>query len=184
MKGNGLGLPCELRGRRTCQERRSKKGMTRPLMRTLAVCLAAAALLLLTVASEAIAQNSSGDKLIALIVREQAKNVKKSTGVDSYNCFTDDDSARFRESGRVGKIVEGLRADTQFKELVTAIREIPEPVRAELLVRARRTAQPTFAMVGFVDSSGKSQTEAGRSAQLEIARAICDTLRLLIAGGK
>jgi hypothetical protein len=132
----------------------------------------------------AVAQNSAADKLTALIVREERKNVKKSTGTYASNCFTDDDLARFRESGRAQKIVEGLKSDAQFKTVVAAVAELSESARAEVLAKARKTAQPTYAMTGYVDPSGNSQTDAGRTAQLEIAAAICDAVQAAIAGAK
>lgn len=144
----------------------------------------ALALALLASAPVAVAQNSAADKLTALIVREERKNVKKSTGIYAYNCFTDDDLARFRESGRVQKIVEGLKNDAQFKAVVAAVAELSESGRAEVLAKARKTAQPTYAMTGFIDPSGNSQTDAGRTAQLEIAAAICDSVQAAIVGAK
>ncbi len=75
-------------------------------MRSITVLLGLAALLCSGVVA---AENTAADKLQALIVREQGKNVKKSTGIYAYNCFTDDDLARFRESKRAQKIVEGLK---------------------------------------------------------------------------
>jgi hypothetical protein len=117
-------------------------------------------------------------------VREQSKNAKKSTGVYAYNCFTEDDLAWFRKSERVQKLVQRLKTDVQFTATVTVIRELPESTRVEVLAKCRKIAQPTYAMVGFVDTSGKSQTEAGRTAQLEIAPGICDAVRAAVAGGR
>jgi hypothetical protein len=139
---------------------------------------------LVAVVAVAVAETSAADKLTALIVREETKNVKKSTGIYAYNCYTDDDLARFRESGRVRKIVEGLKSDAQFKAAVAAVAELSESARAEVLAKARKIAQPTYAMTGYIDPSGKSQTEAGRTAQLEIAAAICDAVQAAIAGGR
>jgi len=150
-------------------------------MRKIAVLLALAVLIC---CGAAVAQNTASDKLQALVVREQSKNVKKSTGIYAYNCFTDDDLARFRESKRAQKIVEGLKTDPEFKAIVAALADTPERTRAEALAKARKIAMPTYAMVGYVDSSGKSQTDAGRAAQLEIAAAICDAVQASISGGK
>jgi hypothetical protein len=150
-------------------------------MKTVAVLLALSVLICFGLAA---AENTAADKLQALIVREQGKNVKKSTGIYAYNCFTDDDLARFRESKRAEKIVEGLRTDPEFKAIVSALAEMPERARAEVLAKARKIAMPTFAMVGYVDPSGKSQTDAGRSAQLDISVAICDAVQAAVSGGK
>jgi hypothetical protein len=140
--------------------------------------------MLLAGVAVAVAQNSASEKLTALIVREDTKNVKKSTGIYAYNCFTDDDLARFRESGRVQKITEGLKSDAQFKAAVAAVADLSESARTEVLGKARKIAQPTYAMTGYIDPSGKSQTDAGRTAQLEIAAAICDALQAAVAGTK
>jgi hypothetical protein len=131
-----------------------------------------------------VAQNPAPDKLAALIVREESRNVKRSTGIYAYNCFTNDDLARFRKSGRLHEIVDALQGDAQFKTVVAAISELPESARAEVLAKARKIAQPTYAMVGYVDSSGKSQTDAGRTAELEIAAAICDAVSAKMPGGR
>jgi len=131
-----------------------------------------------------LAQDSAADKLATLIRREESRNVKKSTGIYAYNCFTDDDLAWFRKSGRVQKIVNALKNDVQFQAVVAAIAELSESARAEVLAKARKIAQPTYAMVGLVDTSGKSQTDAGRTAELEIAAAICDAVWANMPGGR
>ncbi len=130
------------------------------------------------------AQNSAADGLATLITREETKNIKRSTGIYAYNCFTNDDLAWFRKSRRVQKIVDVLKDDALFKAVVAAIAELPDPARAELLAKGRKIAQPTYAMVGYVDSSGKSQTDAGRTAELEIAAAICDAVSAKMPGGR
>jgi hypothetical protein len=130
------------------------------------------------------AQNQPSEKLIDLIKREQTKNVKKSTGTMAYQCFTDEDLARFHASGRAKKIVEGLKMDPQFKTTVAAIRDLPEAARIELLAKARKFAQPTWAQLGYIDPEGAGQTEAGQKAQLEIAAAITEAAQGVLQGGK
>ncbi len=61
---------------------------------------------------------------------------------------------------------------------------MPERSRAEVLAKGRKIAMPTYAMVGYVDPSGKSQTDADRAAQLEISAAICDAVQAAISEGK
>jgi hypothetical protein len=46
---------------------------------------------------------SASDQLTALIVREQTRDVKRSTGVYAYNCSTSDDLIHFHQSGRVSQ---------------------------------------------------------------------------------
>ncbi len=126
------------------------------------------------------AQPSSGDKLIELIKREQAKNVKKSVGTDAYQCFTDNDLARFKDSGRSRKIVEGLKSDPQFKAVVDSLQKMSESERRSALAKARGTAQPTWAAMGYIDKDGKGQSEAGRLAQLEISERIVQTVEEML----
>jgi hypothetical protein len=130
------------------------------------------------------AQSRQGEELIELIKREQSKNVKKSTGTMAYQCFTDDDLVRFRESGRARRVVEGLKAGPEFEAVVAAIRDMPEAARHELLSKARNTAQPTWARLGYIDPGGRGQTEAGRTAQLAISAAIVDAVQGTVQTGK
>lgn len=81
--------------------------------------------------------------------------------------------------------MEGLKkGDPQFKVVVAAVGELSESARAEALAKAHKTAQPTFAMVGYLDTSGRSPTDAGRAAQLEIAAAISDAVQAALSGGR
>jgi len=131
----------------------------------------------------ALAQNSVANRLSAMIVREETAGVKRSTGTEAYNCFTNDDLALFRQFDRAHKIAEHLKADPQFKAVVADLAALSASSRAEILAKARKIAQPTYAMTGYIDSSGKSQTEAGRIAELEIAAAICSAIEQGIAAG-
>jgi hypothetical protein len=141
-------------------------------------------ILSLIVTAVGTAQNRPNDKLIDLIKREHNKNVKKSTGTMAYQCFTDDDLARFRASGRAKKVVEGLKTDKEFIAVVAAIREMPEESRRELLAKARGTALPTWAQLGYIDPEGKGQTEAGQTAQLAISAAIVEAVQEMLQAGK
>jgi hypothetical protein len=110
-------------------------------MRNVSATLALTSALLAGV-TVVVVQNPAAEKLTALIVRVQNKSVKKSTEVYAYNCFTEDDLAWLRKSGRMQKIVEGLKTDVQFTATVTAIRELPESTRVEVLAGVAKSPSP------------------------------------------
>jgi hypothetical protein len=119
-------------------------------------------------------------KLIDLITREQRNNVKKSTGTNDYQCFTDINLASFKSSNRPQKIVETLKSDSAFKTLVEEFRGMSESARKEAFSHARKICQPTWGEMGYIDKEGNGQTDAGQQAQLLISAAIVDAIQNMI----
>ena len=77
-----------------------------------------------------------------------------------------------------------LKEDAQFKAVVEEMRKLPENQRKEVLARARRVCQPTWAEMGYIDKEGNGQTEAGQQAQLLISAAIVDSIEAMLRAQK
>jgi hypothetical protein len=54
---------------------------------------------------------------------------------------------------------------------------MPAAKRDQLLRTAEETAHPTFSMVGGTPNDGSAQTDAGRNAELDIAREMVESVR-------
>jgi hypothetical protein len=114
--------------------------------------------------------------LLDLVQSQQQRHVRKSVGVLAHECFTDRDLASFRAAGTPAKIVERLKQTPEFANVARTLEALPAEQRAATMRKARETARPTWSQMGFIDRQGRGQTEAGREAELMIARAIVDAL--------
>jgi predicted small secreted protein len=117
------------------------------------------------------------EQLISIIQEQQRKNVKESWGELAYQCFTDDDLARFIKNKRTEQIRESLKRDPEFLDVVLAIRQMEPSERKKLLISADKPLRPTWAELGRISREG--QTEAGQEAERMIATAIVKLVKEL-----
>jgi hypothetical protein len=118
------------------------------------------------------------EALIDIIKKEQHGAVKESFGETASQCFTEQDLAEFIRNRVPEKIVLKLERDPAFLNLVIAIKELSAPKRTALLETAATTRKQTWAEIGHIDKAG--QTDAGKDAELRIARAIVDSVEKLV----
>jgi hypothetical protein len=114
--------------------------------------------------------------LITLIKSVQSKYVRESFGTRADQCFTDDDLATFHKNKTVEKIVKDLSGSTRMNAILSELKSIPVVQREEVLDKASSTFKPTWAQLGKIDRAG--QTEAGQTAEREIAEAITSLARV------
>jgi hypothetical protein len=117
-------------------------------------------------------------RLVAVIRQQQWLHVRESWGEQDWQCFTWADLRNFKADNVPGAVVEVLKADPQFEQLVGQIRALGSSTRSYVLARALRTYKPTWAQLGRVTSAG--QTDAGQQAEQEIARAVVDLVRQML----
>ena len=121
---------------------------------------------------------NKANQLITIIKEQQRKNVKESWGELAYQCFTDDDLARFIKNKRIEQIIESLKRDPNFLDVVSAIRQMKPSERKKLLHAADKPLRPTWAELGRISREG--QTEAGQEAEKMIATAIVKLVKELV----
>jgi hypothetical protein len=112
--------------------------------------------------------STTEDPLITFIRSIQNKYVKIS--YHETNCYTDIDYRKFIDNGTTEKIKNEIKENKEFKALVDRIKNLTPENRNTLLKKAQGTCQQTWAQQGTINSKG--QTDAGQSAQLDIADAI------------
>lgn len=117
--------------------------------------------------------------LMELIKQQQAVHVGQSYGEWAEQCFTWDDLEGFNECEVPGRIVEELKKDAEFAELVAQIRQMAPPARNELLRQAGNTFKPTWRQLGRISPAG--QTDAGQQAERRVAAAIVGLVRQMLA---
>lgn len=158
-------------------------------MKTLGILLAVA--VLLTASDAAMAQRfgRSGARpypaaspqelrLVAVIRQQQRLHVRESWGEEDWQCFTWTNLRDFQAGNAPGTVVDVLNADPQFGQLVGEIGAMSASARTYLLARALRTYKPTWAQLGRVTPAG--QTDAGQTAEQEIARAVVGLVRQML----
>ena len=115
--------------------------------------------------------------LTDLILWQQRKYVRTSTGELAHECFTDVDFESFKAAGTPQKIVERLKTAKDFEVIAEALRTLPGVRFNEVINGAKQLARPPWRQMGFIDREGRGQTEAGHKAELMIAAAIAVILR-------
>jgi hypothetical protein len=106
---------------------------------------------------------------------EETAEIRESWGEEAGRCFTWADYETFKQAGRPAAVAARLKASPQFRKLIEMIRAMPQPERTALLVRARQSVRPTWAMAGRISRDGT--TDAGRQAALLVAAAITDAVQ-------
>jgi hypothetical protein len=121
------------------------------------------------------------EALLDAIRALQHKYVRRSTGVFAQECETTADYELFKRDGVADRAAEEFVHNRNFPRLLDSISSLSEERRKALLLVAGRGALPTFAMVGRIPPDGSAQTEAGRDAELDIARAVVDIVEKRLA---
>lgn len=120
---------------------------------------------------------SKPEKLSEIIVAKQRLYVKESWGESAYQSFTDTDLKAFTEANQPARIVDELKHDNEFLQIVLAIRAMDPAARQRFLNACRKPLHQTWAQLGHITKDG--QTEAGQKAELMIANAIVDFAKQL-----
>ena len=71
-----------------------------------------------------LSSNAKPEQLIPIIQDQQRKHVKESWGEFSHQSFTMDDLKRFIDNKTTTQIIESLKRDPNFLDVVLAIREL------------------------------------------------------------
>jgi hypothetical protein len=117
-------------------------------------------------------QRSPEQMLVDLVRHQQRKSVRASFGELAHECFTWVDYESFKHEDVPARIVARLKNAPDFREIVAALRSLSPERRAGAFVAARGIARPTWRMMGYIDPSGKGNTEAGFQAEEKIAAAV------------
>jgi hypothetical protein len=110
------------------------------------------------------------DRLIEIITAQQRIYVKESYGEQSNQNFTQRDLDEFKKKDVPKQVIDKLRHNGGFLEVVLAIKQMSLSEQQKLLDQAVRTYKPTWAERGSI--SREAQTEAGQEAERMIAGAV------------
>lgn len=127
---------------------------------------------------QSVQQTPQEKRLIALISLLQRDHVGESVGQEEWQCFSWADYQRFQQNDVPSQIREHLRADEEFAQLVSEIRQLGSREQSRALVMARRTYKPTWQQLGYITRSG--QTDAGQRAERDVATAVVEFVEELI----
>jgi hypothetical protein len=119
----------------------------------------------------------SPNELLNIIKSEQRSEVRESYGEFRGQNFSDEMLKEFKENNIPKSVVDRLRHDSYFIDVVLAIKRMEPSAREKLLSDGMRTRRKTWAEQGGV--SPEAQTEAGRQAEELIAQAIVKLVREL-----
>jgi uncharacterized membrane protein YuzA (DUF378 family) len=117
------------------------------------------------------------ETLIEIIVKEQRDNVRESFGELRGQNFSVEDLQNFKKTGKLKAILARLKTDSEFLDVVLAIKRMPATERQKLLNKAENTYKPTWEQMGKVDRTG--QTTAGQDAERMIAEGIVNLVKEL-----
>jgi hypothetical protein len=117
------------------------------------------------------------DQLIDIIKEQQRIHVKESFGVEAYQSYTYKDLEKFAQSRTPEIIAQKLKNDSEFIDIVLAIKQMPSAERQKLLELGVNTFKKTWAQTGKIDPAG--QTEAGQTAEKMIAESIVNLVKEL-----
>ncbi len=118
------------------------------------------------------------EELVNIIKEQQKSYVKESRGESSSESFTIEDLAQFDKSKTLATIINQLKRDNRFIDIVLSVKQMKPSKRQELLLRCSQIARPTWKQLGKISPDG--QTEAGQKAEKQIASAIVDLVKNLI----
>ena len=128
------------------------------------------------------AKGDVAESLIEIIRASQKRYVRESWGERSSECFTSLDLDNFHDSNVVKRLVEEMRKNKKMIAVSESLKNLPIPLREDVLEKATSTYKPTWAQIGKIDRRG--QTEAGQQAEKEIASAIVTLASDLAKGNK
>ena len=131
---------------------------------------------LVTSPSDQVVDKTDPLDLQNVIMTKQKEKVKVSYNID--NCFMDIDLQSFKTNKIPDQSVNELLIDNSFIDLVIAIKKMNSTERQKLLDASSNIAKKSWASMGEISPDG--QTEAGREAELLIAKAIVAKVNELI----
>lgn len=103
--------------------------------------------------------------------------VKKSTGFDANNSFTDERLRQWRENGTAGILAQTFVHGPEGTKLVRELESLPPWERDQALEGLDALSKPTFNDVGRIPVDGSAQTDAGQKAERELAQEITGQIR-------
>jgi hypothetical protein len=127
------------------------------------------------------------ERLISFVKQLQTEYVQDSTGIEAHECFTKDDFNQFVSDKKTAEIVERLRNDNDFRNLVSAIRDLSFDKRSDLLSRASNIYRRTWSELKLnpktasADELRKGQTLEGMKAEKLIAQAVVNLVRQMLS---
>jgi hypothetical protein len=146
---------------------------------TLITILIAATMLVGCANSAPAAGEVRGDNLREIIENQIRDNVRESFGELAGQNFSDVDFDRFTRDKVPEQIVTILQTNSRFLAALDKVRAMSPGDRESYLKRCRLPLRKTWAEQGEISSKGT--TDAGRKAELAIAKAIVDLAEKLLA---
>jgi hypothetical protein len=137
--------------------------------------------------SATVAAKVDPERLISLVKQIQTEYVRDSTGIQAHECFTKDDFNQFVKDKKTAEIVERLRNDNDFRNLVSAIRDLSFDKRSDLFSRASNTYRRAWRELKLnpetasADELRKGQTDEGMQAEKLIAQAVVNLVRQMLS---
>ena len=116
--------------------------------------------------------------LLELIQYHQRDKIRESCGEMAHQCFTNRDLAEFKASEKAEQIAATLSGNPRFVTIVHGIALQPGSFWQTLRQKSLSVCRPTWAQLGKIDCAG--QTNAGQSAELEIAAAVVRKIEFLL----
>lgn len=117
------------------------------------------------------------EQLIGIIKSQQKAEVKESSSESASQNFSKNDLDDFKKKNVPKSVVDKLKRDSHFIDVVLAIKQMEPSPRQDLLNQGVQTYKKTWAQLGKVGPEG--QTEAGQEAERMIAKAIIDLVKEL-----
>jgi hypothetical protein len=122
------------------------------------------------------------EALIAMIQKKQRDRVRDSFSFLPWECFTGQALADFERDNIPRLVAEELKTSARFSAVVTAIAQMNEADRQDLLEKASRTYKKSWDMLGINPIPGltpreeilRDQTIAGSKAERMIAESIAE----------
>lgn len=124
-----------------------------------------------------VTDRTNPQELISIIKNYQRKIVRDSWGIQLGEAYTNDDLAVFNQ-GSVFRILDELKKDKVFSDLIKTIKQLPPSQQTDLLNNAENTYRQRWSVLALDPATATrtqlltGQTEAGSTAERSIAEAI------------
>lgn len=129
-------------------------------------------------------QRSAGESLAVVqktlndFIREkQLQYVSRSYGTWGYQCFTWVDLDYFKQD--LADIKTEIRGDARLTSIAARIKARSWSDQQTLYASASKIYTPTWAQMGYIDSQGNGQTDAGQAAERMIGEAIVSMIKTM-----
>ena len=117
------------------------------------------------------------EELLEIIESQQKAEVKESFGESASQNFSKKDLDEFKKKNVPKSVVDKLKGDSHFIDVVLVIKQMEPTPRQNLLNQGIHTYKKTWEQLGKVGPEG--QTEAGQEAERIIAKAVVDLVKEL-----